>query len=68
MSRTAVSVPKSDRSDFVAAHGSTWSTGASAGRAESGESRFGLLAALAACLAFWVLAWGSVALTVDWLI
>jgi hypothetical protein len=49
MSRTAVPVDRPDRGTFVPT-----------GRAESADFNFGLLAALAACVAFWV----SVALTV----
>jgi ABC-type uncharacterized transport system permease subunit len=41
-----------------------WGTFVPAGRPESADFNFGLLAALAACVAFWVL----VALTVYWLI
>jgi hypothetical protein len=54
MSRTAVPVGDPDWGTFVSAPG----------RPESGDFNFGLLAALAACAAFWV----SVALTVYWVI
>ena len=53
MSRTAIAVDKPDRGTYLAP-----------GRPESTDFNFGLLAALAACGAFWV----SVALTVCWLI
>jgi hypothetical protein len=53
VSRTAVPIGRPDRGIFVPA-----------GRPESADFNFGLLAALAACVAFWVL----VALTVYWLI
>ena len=49
MSRTAVPVDRPERATFVPA-----------GRPESADFNFGLVAALAACVAFWVL----VALTV----
>jgi ABC-type uncharacterized transport system permease subunit len=44
MSRTAVPVGRPDRGNFVPASGP-----------ESADFNFGLLAALAACVAFWVL-------------
>jgi hypothetical protein len=53
MSRTAVSVGTPD-----------WGTFVPAGQPESAEFNFGLLAALAGCVGFWVL----VALTVYWLV
>jgi hypothetical protein len=53
MSRTAVPVARPDWGSFVPA-----------ARPESADFNFGLLAALAACVAFWL----SVALTVYWLI
>ena len=54
MLRTAVPVGRSGWGTFVPAPG----------RPESADFNFGLLAALAACVAFWVL----VALTVYWLV
>ena len=54
MPRTAVLVGTPERRTFVPA----------TGRSKSAEFNFGLLAALAACVAFWVL----VALTASWLI
>ena len=53
MSRTPVAVRMPDRGTYLAP-----------GRPESADFNFGLLAAFAACVAFWVL----VALTVYWLI
>ena len=54
MSRTGVPVGRPGWGTFVPARG----------RPESADFNFGLLAALAACVAFWV----SVALTLYWLI
>jgi len=56
MSRTAIPVGRSEaaRASFVPA----------SGRSESAEFNFGLIGALAACVAFWI----SVVLTAFWLI
>jgi hypothetical protein len=64
MSRTAVPVVRPDQGNFVPARRPDRGTVVSAGRPESGDFNFALLAARAACVAFWVL----VALTVYWLI
>ena len=64
MSRTAVSVARTDQGTFVPAVRPERGIVVPAGRSEPGDFNFVLLAALAACATFWVL----VALTVYWLI
>ena len=64
MSGTAAPVARPDRGNFVPAGRLDRGTIVPAGRPESGDFNFALLAALAACVAFWVV----VALTVYWVI